>query len=105
MSGPLGVDVLPTGSRSHVVTLPGGRVHCVEAGDGPLVLLVHGFPESWYSWRHQLPALARLDAMDAGARGVHHVGCGSAGERVVRHCVIFLPRVGQDRSALLNGVQ
>jgi pimeloyl-ACP methyl ester carboxylesterase len=30
----------------------------VEAGDGPLVLLVHGFPESWYSWRHQLGPLA-----------------------------------------------
>jgi pimeloyl-ACP methyl ester carboxylesterase len=30
----------------------------VEQGTGPLVLLVHGFPESWYSWRRQLPALA-----------------------------------------------
>jgi len=30
----------------------------VEAGEGPLVVLVHGWPESWYSWRHQLPALA-----------------------------------------------
>ena len=29
-----------------------------EQGSGPLVLLLHGFPESWYSWRHQLPALA-----------------------------------------------
>ena len=29
-----------------------------EQGQGPLVLLVHGFPESWYSWRHQIPALA-----------------------------------------------
>ena len=28
------------------------------AGDGPLVILVHGFPELWYSWRHQIPALA-----------------------------------------------
>jgi pimeloyl-ACP methyl ester carboxylesterase len=34
------------------------RVHVAEAGEGPLVILVHGFPESWYSWRHQIPALA-----------------------------------------------
>jgi pimeloyl-ACP methyl ester carboxylesterase len=34
------------------------RMHIAEAGDGPLVLLLHGFPESWYSWRHQLTALA-----------------------------------------------
>ena len=40
------------------VHAPGGRIHLVERGTGPLVLLVHGFPESWYSWRHQLPALA-----------------------------------------------
>jgi pimeloyl-ACP methyl ester carboxylesterase len=36
----------------------GIRMHVAEAGEGPLVLLCHGFPESWYSWRHQLPALA-----------------------------------------------
>ena len=30
----------------------------MEEGTGPLVLFVHGFPESWYSWRHQLPAVA-----------------------------------------------
>jgi epoxide hydrolase 4 len=34
------------------------RLHYVEAGVGPLVILLHGFPEFWYSWRHQLPALA-----------------------------------------------
>jgi pimeloyl-ACP methyl ester carboxylesterase len=34
------------------------RMHIAEAGQGPLVLLLHGFPESWYSWRHQLTALA-----------------------------------------------
>jgi pimeloyl-ACP methyl ester carboxylesterase len=35
-------------------------MHVAEAGpeSGPLVVLCHGFPESWYSWRHQLPALA-----------------------------------------------
>ncbi len=36
----------------------GVRLHYVEAGEGPLVVLLHGFPEFWYSWRHQIPALA-----------------------------------------------
>ena len=44
--------------RHRTVEAPAGRLHLVEQGTGPLVLLVHGFPESWYSWRHQLPALA-----------------------------------------------
>jgi pimeloyl-ACP methyl ester carboxylesterase len=39
------------------------RLHVVEQGTGPLVLLIHGFPETSYSWRKQLPALA-----DAGFR-------------------------------------
>lgn len=42
----------------RMVPSPAGRVHLVEQGAGPLVLLVHGFPEFWYSWRHQLPVLA-----------------------------------------------
>src|ERR1700738_1257255 len=37
----------------------GIRMHVAEAGSGPLVLFCHGFPESWYSWRHQLEALAK----------------------------------------------
>jgi pimeloyl-ACP methyl ester carboxylesterase len=36
----------------------GIRMHLAEAGTGPLVVLCHGFPESWYSWRHQLQVLA-----------------------------------------------
>ena len=36
----------------------GLKIHFAEAGEGPLVLLCHGWPESWYSWRHQLQALA-----------------------------------------------
>ncbi|WP_405405527.1 alpha/beta fold hydrolase [Streptomyces sp. NBC_01104] len=46
------------GPTHRVVPSPAGRVHLVEQGTGPLVLLVHGFPESWFSWRRQLPALA-----------------------------------------------
>ena len=36
----------------------GIRMHIAELGGGPLVVLCHGFPECWYSWRHQLTALA-----------------------------------------------
>jgi pimeloyl-ACP methyl ester carboxylesterase len=35
------------------------RLHYVEAGEGPLVVLLHGFPECWLSWRRQIPALAQ----------------------------------------------
>lgn len=51
--------------RHRVVPTNGIRIHLVEQGEGPLILLVHGFPESWYSWRHQLPVLA-----EAGFRAV-----------------------------------
>src|SRR3954468_24664168 len=37
----------------------GVRLHYVEAGEGPLVVLLHGFPEFWWTWRHQIPALVR----------------------------------------------
>jgi pimeloyl-ACP methyl ester carboxylesterase len=51
--------------RHSTVCANGIRIHVAEQGEGPLVLLVHGFPELWYSWRHQIPALA-----DAGYRAV-----------------------------------
>jgi epoxide hydrolase 4 len=35
------------------------RLHYVEAGEGPLVLLLHGFPQFWYQWRHQVPVLVK----------------------------------------------
>jgi pimeloyl-ACP methyl ester carboxylesterase len=43
----------------------GISIHTVSLGEGPLVLFCHGFPESWYSWRHQMQAVA-----DAGFRAV-----------------------------------
>src|SRR5258706_13832263 len=45
--------------RKHrMFQLPRARIPAVEEGEGPLVVLIHGFPESWYSWRYQLTALA-----------------------------------------------
>jgi len=44
---------------SHRYAIVNGlRLHYVEAGDGPLVVLLHGFPEFWYSWHRQIPVLA-----------------------------------------------
>jgi len=58
--------VLLDGDWTHrFVSANGNRFHVVEAGSGPLVLLLHGFPEFWGAWRHQLAALA-----DAGLRAV-----------------------------------
>ena len=54
-----------TDIRHRTVESNGLRMHVAEAGSGPLVLMCHGFPESWYSWRHQLVALA-----DAGYHAV-----------------------------------
>jgi pimeloyl-ACP methyl ester carboxylesterase len=52
-------DVQPQGPWRHrEAVIDGLRFHYVEAGSGPLVVLLHGFPEFWYCWRHQLPALA-----------------------------------------------
>ncbi|HVV77523.1 MAG TPA: alpha/beta hydrolase [Mycobacteriales bacterium] len=94
--------------KHQIVNFRGTRIHCVELGAGPLVLLVHGFPESWYSWRHQIPVIAeagfRAVAIDVRGYGrssapyevdaygmVHHVGdnvgvveaLAGAGERAV----------------------
>lgn len=42
----------------HYADLGAVRLHYVEMGEGPLVVLLHGFPEFWYSWRFQIPGLA-----------------------------------------------
>ena len=47
------------------VSTNGIELNIAEQGEGPLVLMLHGFPESWYSWRHQIPAVA-----DAGFHAV-----------------------------------
>ena len=45
--------------REGYVDSDGTKIHYVTAGEGPLLVLIHGFPDYWYSWRHQIPALSR----------------------------------------------
>jgi pimeloyl-ACP methyl ester carboxylesterase len=66
----------------------GLRVHIAEAGSGPLVLLLHGFPECWYSWRHQLTALAAAGyhAVAPDQRGYARTGGpADAGQYTILH--------------------
>jgi epoxide hydrolase 4 len=49
---------LPPDLEHHYADINGIRMHYVAAGSGEPVLFLHGFPEFWYSWRHQLAALA-----------------------------------------------
>jgi alpha-beta hydrolase superfamily lysophospholipase len=47
-----------SGPVQRIIESNGIRLNIAEQGKGPPVILCHGFPESWYSWRHQLTALA-----------------------------------------------
>ncbi|MFF1502560.1 alpha/beta fold hydrolase [Streptomyces sp. NPDC058316] len=66
-----------------------GKNACGYGGTGPLVLLIHGFPESWYAWRHQLPAIAaagfRAVAVDVRGYGRSSKPCEAAAYRMADH--------------------
>jgi len=65
-----------SGVSHRTVKANGIDLHFAEQGEGPLVVLCHGFPESWYSWRHQLPALsaAGFHAVAVDMRGYGQSG-------------------------------
>lgn len=46
-------------TSQYFTTNDGIQLHAKVAGQGPLVVLLHGFPEYWYAWRHQIPVLAQ----------------------------------------------
>lgn len=60
--------LIPGPWEHRFIPANGARFHVALAGEGPLILLLHGFPEFWWAWRHQLPYLAdegfRVAAMD-----------------------------------------
>lgn len=100
---------LSQGQTSRSVQLDDVTIHCVEEGEGPLVLLVHGFPECWYSWRHQLPALAaagyRAVAMDVRGYGQSTAPTEVSDYRMMRHVadnVLLVEALGADRAVLVG---
>ncbi|RAY10954.1 alpha/beta hydrolase [Actinomadura craniellae] len=82
------------------VQVNGLRMRIAEAGSGPTVLLLHGFPESWYSWRHQLVALAEA-GFHAVAPDQRGYGGTDRPERVEEYSIMHLTG---DALALLDAL-
>jgi pimeloyl-ACP methyl ester carboxylesterase len=86
---------------SHrTVETNGIGMHIAEAGQGPLVILCHGFPESWHSWRHQITALAEA-GFRAAAPDMRGYGRTDAPEQIDQYTMLHL--VG-DMVGLLNAL-
>jgi pimeloyl-ACP methyl ester carboxylesterase len=95
------------GVTERFVDAGGLRMHLAEAGRGPLVLLLHGFPESWYSWRHQLIALAEagFHAVAPDQRGYCQTGApGGIGEYTIMHLtgdvIALMDALGEQRAVV-----
>ena len=95
--------------RHGIVHVNGIRLHYVEQGEGPLVLLVHGFPESWYSYRHQLPALAaagyRALAIDVRGYGRSSAPTAVDAYRMVQHVadnVALVRALGEEQAVVVG---
>lgn len=96
--------------RHRTIAVGDVELHCVEAGDGPLVVLLHGFPEFWYSWRCQIRDLAaegwRVLAPDQRGYNLSDKPADRAAyrmDRLVDDVVGLIRRAGVDRAAAVVG--
>lgn len=80
---------MSTEIQHRTILANGIEMHVAECGEGPLVLLCHGWPELWYSWRHQLAALADA-GFHAVAPDMRGYGGTSAPENVEAYTILHL---------------
>src|SRR3989440_5234835 len=86
----------------------GVKIHYVTLGKGPLVVMLHGFPDFWYTWREQMPALAKhfqVVAMDLRGynksdqpEGVENYTLG----KLVEDVVAVIKHFGQEKAILVG---
>lgn len=81
--------VAMTQPMQRVITVNGIRINIAEQGTGPLVVLCHGFPETWYSWRHQMAALAQA-GFHAVAPDMRGYGMSDAPEAIDQYTIFHL---------------
>jgi pimeloyl-ACP methyl ester carboxylesterase len=105
-----GAPDLPAGFadtfESRYVQVGDVRLHAVVGGDGPPLLLVHGWPETWYAWRLVMPALARdftVVAVDQRGRGLSDRPAGGYDTgTLASELVALMDALGYDRFALVG---
>jgi len=99
------------GAESTFVELDGVRLHVVVAGDpeGPLAVLLHGFPECWYAWRHQIGGLVargyRVVAPDQRGYGLSDKPSGVASysfDVLVEDVARLVRAFGRDRATVMG---
>jgi haloacetate dehalogenase len=82
------------------------KIHYVEAGEGPPVVLLHGFPETWFAWRHQIPILAkhyRVIAPDLRGYGeTQKPSTGYDKKTMARDIVGLMHKLGIERAAVIG---
>jgi pimeloyl-ACP methyl ester carboxylesterase len=98
----------PVNGFAHAYTIiEGFRVHYVSDGEGPPVLLIPGWPQTWYAWRHIMPALATAGfrAIAVDPRGVGYSGRPEQGYdtgRVAADLHALMRRLGHERYAVVG---
>uniref|UniRef100_A0A8C8RI26 Bifunctional epoxide hydrolase 2 n=1 Tax=Pelusios castaneus TaxID=367368 RepID=A0A8C8RI26_9SAUR len=96
-------------THGSVPIKPGTQLHFVEMGSGPVVCLCHGFPESWFSWRYQIPALAeagfRVLALDMKGYGDSTASPEIeeySQEEICKDLVVFLDKLGISQAVFIG---
>ncbi|XP_049721650.1 bifunctional epoxide hydrolase 2 isoform X1 [Elephas maximus indicus] len=96
-------------SHGYVPIKPGVRLHFVELGTGPVVCLCHGFPESWFSWRYQIPALAQagyrvlaVDMKGYGESSAPHEIEEYSLEVLCKEMITFLDKLGISQAVFIG---
>jgi pimeloyl-ACP methyl ester carboxylesterase len=97
-------------SNFQFIDLPDIRIRAVVEGEGPLVVMVHGFPESWFSWRHQIGPIAEagftacaIDVRGYGGSGKPQPVEAYAMEHMISDVAGVIEKLSDDGKAVLIG--
>jgi epoxide hydrolase 4 len=101
-------DIFDRVTHGHAVSDGGVKIHYASLGKGPLVVMIHGFPDFWYSWRHQMDALSeRFQVVAIDQRGYNLSDKPKGVENydmrlLVADVAAVIRHLGQDRATIVG---